>query len=99
MRVLRYLKGSGPRTVKVTTAVTITNRGVTEAEDGIEPQLGEIWKIYTDSRHQPFDTSICRGSTRLVSAVRVALNLWSGFPVRAKPRPVVPSVKASSLIR
>jgi hypothetical protein len=90
VRVLRYLKGGGPRTVRVTTALTITNRGVTEAEDGIEPQLGEIWKIYTDSRHQPFDTSICGGSTRLASSVRVALNLWSAFPVHAKPRPVVP---------
>ena len=62
VRVMRYLKGSGPRTVKVTTAVTITNTGVTVAEDGIEPQVGEIWRIYTDSRHQPFDTSICGGS-------------------------------------
>ena len=42
VRVLRYLKGSGPRRVKVTTAATITNRGVTVAEDGIEPQVGEI---------------------------------------------------------
>jgi hypothetical protein len=45
VRVMRYLKGSGPRMVRVTTAVTITNSGVTVAEDGIEPQVGEIWKI------------------------------------------------------
>ncbi|MGZ4226176.1 MAG: hypothetical protein ACXVTC_08005 [Solirubrobacteraceae bacterium] len=90
VRVLHYLKGSGPRTVKVTTAVTIRNKGVTAAEDGIEPQLGEIWKIYSGSRHQPFDTSICGGSRRIMSAVGVALGLWGGFPVQAKPRPIVP---------
>lgn len=90
VRVMRYLKGSGPRTVKVTTAVTITNSGVTVAEDGIEPQVGEIWKIYTDSRHQPFDTSICGGSTMIKSAVRVALDLWSAFPVQARPRSIIP---------
>jgi hypothetical protein len=90
VRVLRYLKGSGPTTVKVRTAVTIKNRGVTVAEDGIEPQVGEIWKIYTDSRGQPLDTSICGGSKLLRSAARVALDLWSGFPVQTRPRPIIP---------
>lgn len=88
VRVLRYLKGRGPRTVKVKTAATIRNRGITVAEDGIEPQVGEIWKIYSGSRRQPFDTSICGGSARIMSAVRVALDLWSGFPVHAKRRPI-----------
>jgi hypothetical protein len=72
VRVLRYLKGHGPRTVKVKTAVTIRNHGVTVAEDGIEPQVGEIWKIYTGSRHQPFDTSICGGSEMIRSTARAA---------------------------
>jgi hypothetical protein len=90
VRVLRYLKGSGPRRVKVTTAATITNKGVTVAEDGIEPQVGEIWKIYAGSRRQPIDTSICGGSRRVNSAIEVALDLWNGFPVQATPRPVVP---------
>jgi hypothetical protein len=89
VRVVRYLKGSGPRKVKVTTAAVITNRGAIVAEDGIEPQVGEIWKIYTDSRRQPFGTSICAGS-RMVRSSRVALDIWSGFPVRAKPRPIIP---------
>ena len=89
VRVVRYLKGGGPKTVKATTAATITNHGVTVAEDGIEPQLGEIWKIYSGSRRQPFDTSICGGSTIVRSAVWVALDLWSGFPVRARPRPII----------
>jgi len=78
VRVARYLKGSGPSTVKVRTAVTITNRGVTVAEDGIEPQVGELWKIYAGSRGQPFDTSICAGSMR-IRTVRVARDLWTGF--------------------
>ncbi len=89
MRMLGYLKGTGPQTVRVRTGATITANGVTVAEDGIEPQVGEIWKIYTGSRHQPYDTSICGGSTRMTSAARVAVDLWSAFPVRHVPRPVL----------
>lgn len=99
VRVLRYLKGRGPRTVKVKTAATIRNRGITVAEDGIEPQVGEIWKIYSGSRRQPFDTSICGGSARIMSAVRVALDLWSGFPVHPSADRSVCSVRASCLIQ
>ncbi len=73
VRVARHLKGNGPKTVKVTTAVmTTTNGGVAVTEDGIEPQAGEIWKIYAGDRHEPFDTTICAGSTRIRSAVRPA---------------------------
>jgi hypothetical protein len=86
---MRYLKGGGPRTVRVRTAVTITGRGITVAEDGIEPRVGEVWRIYTTSRRQPLETSICAGSRRIRSAVRVALGLWRGFPVSARPRPIV----------
>jgi hypothetical protein len=89
VRVVRYLKGNGPRTVRVATAVTITGSGVSVAEDGIEPRVGEIWKIYTGSRLQPFATSICGGS-RMISAAQAALELWNGFPVRARPRPIIP---------
>lgn len=88
--VVRYLKGNGPGRVRVTTAATITNSGVTVSGEGIEPQVGELWKIYSASRRQPFDTSICGGSRRVRSAVGVALDLWRRFPVQAKPRPVVP---------
>jgi len=90
VRVLRYLKGNGPRRVKVKTGVSITNSGIAVGSEGIEPQVGELWKIYSGSRRQPFDTSICGGSRRVRSAVGVALDLWREFPVRAKPRPVVP---------
>ena len=57
------------------TAATITAKGVTVAEDGIEPQVGEIWKIFTGSRRQPFDTSICAGSGRVTV----------GWPSGARP--------------
>ena len=86
VRVLRYLKGSGPRRVKVRTAATITNRGVTVAEDGIEPQVGEIWKIYAGSRRQPIDTSICGGSRR-VRLGRLKWHSTSGTGSRCRPHP------------
>lgn len=65
IRVERYLKGHGPRTVTVDTAVRIGARGVTVSEDGIEPGPGQRWQIYTSSRRQPFQTSICAGSRRV----------------------------------
>lgn len=37
------------------------------AEDGIEPQTGEWWRIYTNSEHGPYDTNICIGSRQLRS--------------------------------
>jgi hypothetical protein len=39
-RVTRYLKGHGPKTVRVDTAVRIDPHGVTGREDGIEPRPG-----------------------------------------------------------
>lgn len=89
MRVERYLKGGGPRIVQVRTGVTVEGGSTTVAEDGIEPRAGERWKIYTGSRRQPFDTSVCLGSARVV-AESPALALWRAFPVQARPRPVVP---------
>jgi hypothetical protein len=62
MRVERYLKGRGPRVVRVDTAVTIERDATGIAEDGIEPRAGERWKIYARSRHEPFAASICIGS-------------------------------------
>ncbi|MGN6871027.1 MAG: hypothetical protein ACTHMY_21755 [Solirubrobacteraceae bacterium] len=88
MRVERYLKGHGPRVVRVNTAVTIESDATGIEEDGIEPRAGQRWKIYTQSRRQPFDTSICLGNTRLVASP--ALALWRAFPVQATPRPIVP---------
>src|SRR5947209_15886917 len=77
MRVEQYLKGRGPRIVRVETALKIESDSTGIAEDGIEPRAGERWKIYTLSRRQPFATSICLGSTRMVASP--ALALWRAF--------------------
>jgi hypothetical protein len=61
-RVLRYIKGHGPANVRVDTAVP--SNGVV-AEDGIEPQTGESWRIYTNSKHGPYNTNVCLGSRQL----------------------------------
>jgi hypothetical protein len=95
MRVERYLKGHGPREVRVVTALTIEAGGITGGSEGILPKAGQRWKIYTDSRHQPFATSVCGGSRRVVSGsptngASAALALWQSFPVQANPRPIVP---------
>jgi len=59
VRVMRYLKGGGPGIVTVATGVTSGNA---VNEDGIEPQAGQSWKIYTLSQRMPYQTSICDGS-------------------------------------
>ncbi len=88
MRVERYLKGHGPRVVRVDTALRIKPGGITGGSEGIFPRAGERWKIYTGSRRQPFATSICGGSRRVMSSP--ALALWRAFPAQAHPRPIVP---------
>jgi hypothetical protein len=67
MRVERYLKGHGPRIVRVITALRIEPGGVAGGSEGIYPKAGERWKIYADSRRQPFATSVCGGSKRLAA--------------------------------
>lgn len=59
VRVIRYLKGYGPRVVSVVTGVTSGN---VVSEDGIEPVAGQHWKIYTESQRMPYQTSICQGT-------------------------------------
>jgi hypothetical protein len=61
-RVIRYLKGSGPRVVTVQTALTSQGSVMADSEDGIQPRAGQRWKIYTTSLHMPYLTSICGGS-------------------------------------
>jgi hypothetical protein len=62
VRVVRYLKGTGPSVVTVSTGVTRTGSTRVGSEDGIQPQAGERWRIYTTSQHAPYQTSICGGS-------------------------------------
>jgi len=64
VRVIRYLKGHGPRVVKVQTALTQTALGVTGNSEGIEPIAGQRWRIYADRTRQPVTTSVCSGSRR-----------------------------------
>lgn len=59
VRVIRYLKGIGPRVVSVVTGVSAGN-AVTE--DGIQPQAGQRWTIYTLTKRMPYQTSICVGT-------------------------------------
>ena len=62
VRVVRYLKGRGPAVVTVETAVSRVSSGIVGNSEGIEPQAGERWKIYTSSLHMPYQTSVCTGS-------------------------------------
>ena len=65
VRVIRYLKGRGPRMVRVETADTRVHGGIRTAEDGITPGAGQRWKIYSSSKRSPYQTSICAGSRQV----------------------------------
>lgn len=64
-RVTSYLKGSGLPVVTVQTALTVQGNVVIGDEDGIEPQVGQRWMIYTTSLRMPYQTSECGGSCLL----------------------------------
>jgi hypothetical protein len=72
----RYIKGHGPATLRVVTAVTAAGR---VSEDGIEAHPGERWLIYTNSKSEPYDTSICAGSRPVAAG-----------PVRSRSCPTCP---------
>jgi hypothetical protein len=65
VRVQQYLKGRGPKFVTVTTAVAPHGDSIQVSEDGIEPVARERWRIYTNSKRSPYQTSICGGSKRI----------------------------------
>jgi hypothetical protein len=65
VRVLRYLKGRGPKSVRVETAVTRMPGGIQTAEDGITPAAGQLWKIYSASKRSPYQTATCAGSQEI----------------------------------
>jgi hypothetical protein len=62
VRVSHYEKGGGPEIVQVVTGVVSAN---TVNADGIQPRIGQRWRIYSPSKATPFDTSICAGSSPL----------------------------------
>ena len=59
VRVGHYLKGHVPKVVRVVTGVVSTDVGNSE---GIEPQVGQRWIIYSSSKISPFNTDVCAGS-------------------------------------
>jgi hypothetical protein len=65
VRVARFLKGHGPSTVHVETAIQRSGSGYVENADGIDPRAGQRWKIYSESKRQPYATSVCDGSRRI----------------------------------
>jgi hypothetical protein len=62
VRVLRYLKGSGPAEVTVTTGVARAGDAIIGNAEDIEPRAGQRWMIYTASRAMPYQTSVCGGT-------------------------------------
>jgi hypothetical protein len=68
MRVQRYVKGAGPRTVQIQTGVRLVHRQIQFEEDGILPSSGQRWEIFSSSRNTPLQTSVCLGSRRLRGA-------------------------------
>ena len=65
VRVIRYIKGSGPRVVTVVTGVST---GDVIAEDGIEPRAGQRWTVYASTLRMPYQTSICNGTRQVGTA-------------------------------
>jgi hypothetical protein len=70
MRVGRYLKGSGRRTIEVQTGVRLSSGQMRIEEDGILPSAGQRWEILSSSRQLPLRTSACLGSRRLPPATK-----------------------------
>ena len=62
VRVVRYLKGGGPRIVTVETGVTSKAGDVIGNSEGILPLAGQRWRIYATNRQMPYQTSVCSGS-------------------------------------
>jgi len=62
VHVVRYLKGTGPAIVTVTTEVSSGN---VVSSEGIDPQPRERWQIFSPSKTMPLDTSDCAGSKQL----------------------------------
>ena len=60
--VSRYLKGRGPRIARGRTAAESASAANGE---GLEPQAGQRWLIYSPSKTSPYDTSVCAGSRQL----------------------------------
>lgn len=69
-QVERYLKGEGPASVQVTTAVWDAGDGIYMAvSSGIDPLAGERWRIFaSEETGGVWATSACQGSRRVEAA-------------------------------
>ena len=89
--------------MSVVTAVTASGNSIRVSEDGIKPSASQRWKIYSESKRSPLDTSICAGSKRTgsttsvrraqppcpaTSQLRIPRNGWP--PARAQLAPSAP---------
>ena len=67
-KVTRYEKGSGPGTIKVTTALSTLANGALGGEDLINPLPGQRWLLSGSFDSSGlFTTSVCAGSHRAVA--------------------------------
>ena len=81
VRVIRYLKGQGPRIAGVATAVTRNGSSVVVNGDGIDPLAGERWRVYANDAAQPLARSVCAGTRQLATA-RSSSRTFSGDGLR-----------------
>jgi hypothetical protein len=66
--VVRYLKGTGPKVVRVQTGLSRKGSVLTSISVGIDPRAGEPWKIFgARSRSGVVRNSRCTGSRRFGS--------------------------------
>jgi hypothetical protein len=108
VRVIRYLKGHGPRTVEVQTAAGRSATGGVVDAEGIEPRVGQRWRIYSDQTRQPLPTNVCGGSRslpagaarrRLFIASEVSFVYPRGCILHASPAPVSTTSRSRAITR
>lgn len=62
-RVVAYDQGSGPREIKVQTALTTGSNGLVAASEGVNPLSGQTWRLWGSlAPDGSLQTSVCAGS-------------------------------------
>lgn len=63
-RVVAYDQGSGPREIKVQTALTTGSSGLVAMSEGVNPLAGQTWRLWgAVAPDGSLQTSVCAGST------------------------------------
>lgn len=63
-RVVAYDQGSGPREIKVQTALTTGPGGLVAMSEGVNPLAGQTWRLWGSlAPDGSLQTSVCAGST------------------------------------